>query len=477
MNDIKIEYIILNGLLTNSEYCKHVLPYLKKEYFENKAEQCVYTYIFDYITKYNNLPNKNVLLLEVNDSILASNLYNDIVTVINNICDIKIPNDLNYLIDITEEFCKDKALYLALLSSIKIADNKSNKISRGNIPELLQNALATSFNNSVGMDFISDAEKRFDYYHKKEDKLEFDITLLNKITNNGITPKTLNVISAGTGVGKSLCLAHFAAKYYEQGKNVLYITLEMAEEQILSRIDANLLNIQINTLNSIPKDLYIKSINRIKSKTTGKLIVKEFPTGCATVNHIKALLNDLKLKQNFIPDVILVDYLNIMASSRLQASAANNTYVYVKAIAEELRGLAVEYNLIIWSATQLNRQGNVSSDVNISNISESFGLPATVDFLLSLVSTDELAQANQILCIQLKNRYNDINYYKKFLIGIDRSKMRLYNLENDAQIALSKTTLDNKEEEEKDDIPVFDVATNNRFAPPVKNNNFDDWNF
>lgn len=471
IND-RIELVILKNLIFNDSYSRRVLPFMKAEYFSDACEKIVFEKISEFILKYDARPSKEALLIAASrdDKIsteIESNVKDMIVSFENNSVDEK------WLIEQTEEWCKDRAIYIALLSSIKIADDKKSKFSRGNIPKMLTDALAVSFDPNVGHSYLDDTDARYEGYHRVEEKFAFDLDCMNKITKNGVPRKTLNVILAGTAVGKSLALCHMAASYFMSGKNVLYITLEMAEERIAERIDANLLNISLTDLQSISKDMYDKKIESIKSKTIGRLIVKEYPTATATTSHFRALLNELSLKKNFVPDVIFVDYLNIAASARLNNSNNINSYTYVKSIAEEFRGLAVECNVPMWTATQTNRAGYTSSDIGLENTSESFGLPATADFMIALSTTEELEQMGQILVKQLKNRYNDVNSLKRFVLGIDRSKMKLFDLDESAQKELVNTDL------KTDDSPIFDKGKfgNGMKAEKKDKSGFDDFQF
>jgi archaellum biogenesis ATPase FlaH len=436
------------------------------------VEKLVFEKISEFILKYESRPSKEALVIAIsNDSKVSSEVESTSKDMVVSFENTKV--DDNWLLEQTEEWCKDRAIYIALSSSIKIADDKKSKFSRGNIPKILTDALAVSFDPNVGHSYLEDVDERYAFYHKVEEKFPFDLDCMNKITKNGVPRKTLNVILAGTAVGKSLALCHMAASYFMGGKNVLYITLEMAEERIAERIDANLLNISLSDLQSVPKDMYEKKIEAIRSKTIGRLIIKEYPTATATTSHFRALLNELSLKKNFVPDIIFVDYLNIAASSRINNSNNINTYTYIKSIAEEFRGLAVECNVPIWTATQTNRAGYVSSDIGLENTSESFGLPATADFMIALSTTEELEQMGQILVKQLKNRYNDVSTLKRFVLGIDRSKMKLFDLEDSAQAELVNTDL------KTEDSSVFDKSKfgNSMKAERKDKSGFDDFKF
>ena len=436
----KIETVILQNLVNDDKYMRKVIPFMKRDYFTDNTEQKIYDQIKIFIDEYNALPNKDALIVAFqNDKSLNDDQYKEIIQYVNEL----IPTDHNkdWLLKETEKFCKDKALYNAILNSITIIDGRNKSLSTDGIPQLLQDALAVCFDNNVGHDYIDNSDSRYEFYHKVESRIPFDLDYFNKITNGGLPNKTLNVVLAGTGVGKSLFMCHVAPSVLAQGKNVLYITLEMAEERIAERIDANLMNITLDQLKDLPKALFDNRIDKIKDKTNGKLIIKEYPTTGAHVGHFKALLNELQLKRQFKPDMIIVDYLNICASSRFKAGANINSYTLIKSIAEELRGLAVEENLPILSATQTTRGGYGNTDVELTDTSESFGLPATVDLMFALIATEELDQLNQIMVKQLKNRYNDPTINKRFVVGIDRARMKLYDLEQTAQKGLSDSGL------------------------------------
>ena len=424
---------ILNSLVHSENYCRKALPHIKSEYLE-KEYRPVYELILEFIRSYNKLPTSAALQIEFGNSDYTTRAdANEISKLITSL-DTASEVDEAWLLNSTEKFCKDRAVQLAIMESIEILDGNKPDKSEGSIPEILSNALSVSFDTNIGHDYIDNASERYDFYKKKEDKVPFDISMLNTITKGGISRKTLNIILAGTGVGKSLAMCHFAAAALSDGKNVLYITLEMAEEKIAERIDANLFDIDIAEIENMPKDLFESKVNLIKKKTQGKLIVKEYPTATAHAGHFRALLDELKLKKSFAPDIIFIDYLNIAASSRMKGLGGSvNTYSYVKAIAEELRGLAVEFNVPVWSATQVTRTGFGNTDVEITDTSESFGLPATADLMLALISTEKLESMNQLMVKQLKNRYNDPTTNKRFVVGIDRAKMRLYEVEDSAQ--------------------------------------------
>ena len=434
----QIEFLILKNLIHNEKYLRKSIPFIRSEYFEDPHQKMVYEEIFSFVEKYNELPTKEVLSIEVEKrDDINEDSFKSVTHLIS--CLDESPVENEWLVDTTEKWCRDRAIYLALLDSIAIADGKDDKKGRDAIPSILSDALAVSFDNHIGHDYLQDYEERYEFYHQKEEKIPFDLEFFNKITKGGLPNKTLNIALAGTGVGKSLFMCHVASSCLLQDKNVLYITMEMAEEKIAERIDANLLNVGIQDIVDLPKPMFSTKVNNITKKTMGSLVIKEYPTASAHSGHFKALLTELSLKKSFKPDIIFVDYLNICASSRYRANANVNSYSYIKAIAEELRGLAVETNVPIVSATQTTRSGYGSSDVELTDTSESFGLPATADLMFALISTEELEGLNQILVKQLKNRYNDPTIYKRFVIGIDRAKMRLYDCEQSAQNDLIDT--------------------------------------
>ena len=442
----KVEFLILRNLLHNEEYLRKVVPFLKPEYFEDEKQKIVYQEIASFVEEYNELTTKEVLCIEIEKrKDITDSMFKDITSLIGELDN--SPADLQWLLDTTEKWCRDRAIYLALIESISLADGKDDTKGRDAIPSILSDALAVSFDNHVGHDYLIDYEERYESYHRKEDKIPFDLEFFDKVTKGGLPNKTLNIALAGTGVGKSLFMCHFASSVLLQGKNVLYITMEMAEEKIAERIDANLLNINIQDITDLPKQMFESKVTDISKKTQGTLIIKEYPTAAAHSGHFKALLNELALKKSFRPDIIFIDYLNICASSRYRGNSNVNSYSYIKAIAEELRGLAVEANLPIVSATQTTRSGFASSDVDLTDTSESFGLPATADLMFALISTEELESINQILVKQLKNRYNDPTIHKRFVVGIDRAKMRLYDCEQKAQ----EDIIDNGQETEYDE--------------------------
>jgi len=439
----KVEFLILRNLIHNEEYVRKVIPFIKAEYFEDYNQKVVFEEIIKFVEEYNKPVTKEILCIEaekrqdINDS-----SFKEITDLISSLEE--DTSEFNWVVDTTEKWCRDRAIYLALMESIQLADGKSEEKGRDAIPNILSDALAVSFDTNVGHDYLEDYEARYESYHRKEDKLEFDLEYFNKITKGGLPNKTLNIALAGTGVGKSLFMCHVASSALLQGKNVLYITLEMAEEKIAERIDANLLNVNIQDITDLPKPMFESKVTNLADRTQGTLIIKEYPTASAHSGHFKALLQELALKKSFKPDIIFLDYLNICASSRYRGNANVNSYSYIKAIAEELRGLAVEANLPIVSATQTTRSGYGSSDVELTDTSESFGLPATADLMFALISTEDLEPLNQIMVKQLKNRYNDPTVNKRFIVGIDRAKMRLYDCEQSAQ----KDMIDSGQEEE-----------------------------
>ena len=439
----RIETTIIRNLIHNEDFSRKVIPFLEPSYFERRSEKILFEQISSFIVKYGCSVTIEALNIEVEN---RSDVTDDEVKEINEVTQYlnDSPVDQQWLFDVTEKWCRDRAIYLALMESIHIADGNDEKKNRDAIPSILSDALAVAFDNNVGHDYLQNYEERYDYYHKKEEKIEFDLDYFNKITKGGLPNKTLNIALAGTGVGKSLFMCHHASSVLLQGRNVLYITMEMAEEKIAERIDANLLDVSIQNLNDLPKKTFEKKVINISKKTQGQLIIKEYPTASAHAGHFKTLLNELALKKSFKPDIIFIDYLNICASSRYRAGSNVNSYSYIKAIAEELRGLAVETNVPVVSATQTTRSGYGSSDVDLTDTSESFGLPATADLMFALISTEDLEGLNQLMVKQLKNRYNDPTIFKRFVIGVDRAKMRLYDCEQKAQ----EDILDNGKEEE-----------------------------
>ena len=439
----RLELTILRNLLYDENYSRKVIPFIQPDYFEQRSEKLIFQEIVHFIVKYNASITKEALTIELdNRKDLTETEVKEVRDIIQSLNDNSV--DSQWLLDTTEKWCRDRAIYLALMESIHIADGDDEKKNRDAIPSILSEALAVSFDNNIGHDYLQNYEERYEYYHRREEKIEFDLEYFNKITKGGLPPKTLNIALAGTGVGKSLFMCHVASSVLLQGRNVLYITMEMAEEKIAERIDANLLNVPIQDIVDLPKTMFDKKINTLSKKTQGTLIIKEYPTASAHSGHFKALLSELALKKSFRPDIIFIDYLNICASSRYKSGVSVNSYSYIKAIAEELRGLAVEANVPIVSATQTTRSGYGSSDVDITDTSESFGLPATADLMFALISTDELEQLGQIMVKQLKNRYNDPTMNKRFIVGVDRAKMRLYDCEQRAQDDI----LDSGQEEE-----------------------------
>ena len=438
-----IEQTILRNLLTDEKYMRKVLPFIKPDYFQG-----VYKTLFKeagkYVAKYNKLPTTETLIIELQEvSSWSDEQYQMAMNIVPQLFTCEVI-DQDWLLDATEKWCQDRALYNAVMESISIIDGKHESLTKNALPDILSKALGVSFDKNVGHDYVENAEERFEFYHKEEDRLPFDLEFFNSITKGGVPRKTLNICLAGTGVGKSLYMCHVAASSLTQGKNVLYITMEMAEERIAERIDANLLNVPIDQLENLSKDIFTTKVNNLSKKTNGKLIIKEYPTGSAHTGHFRALLNELKLKKEFEPDIIFIDYLNICASSRMKGmGGAINSYNYIKAIAEELRGLAVEFDVPLFSATQTTRSGFSNSDIGLEDTSESFGLPATADLMFALISTEELEQLGQIMVKQLKNRYNDPTHNKRFVIGVDRAKMRLFDV-------------DEREQSLTDDTPVFD---------------------
>ena len=447
-----IERTALTQLVTNEQYARKVLPFIKKDYFSDKTERTVFEEISNFVDKYNKIPTKTSLEIEVSSrKDLNETEYKKVVEVIKTLESTDV--DYDWLVDTTEKFCKDKAVYNAIIEGIGIIDGKDKSRDAGAIPSILTDALAVGFDNHVGHDYLLDADSRYEYYHTVEEKIPFDLDFFNRITKGGLPPKTLNIALAGTGVGKSLFMCHVAANCLSQGRNVLYITLEMAEERIAERIDANLMNISMEDLHDLPKQMYDSRIEKIMKSTSGTLIVKEYPTASAHSAHFRGLIKELAIKKSFKPDIIFIDYLNICASSRFKGANNVNSYTYIKSVAEELRGLAVETNLPIMSATQTTRSGFGSTDIGLEDTSESFGLPATADFMFALISNEELDELNQIAVKQLKNRYNDPTMNKRFVVGIDRAKMRLFDVSMDQQ-----NIVDSNQDTEDDMFakPVFD---------------------
>ena len=431
LNNERIEITVLRNFIFNEAFTRKALPFCKEDYFTNRNERLLFREIDIFVNKYKNIPTKEALVIELGQ---RKDINEDEFKSVKDLLDTILHEsvDLQWLLDTTEKFCKDRAIHNAVLTGIKILDKKDLKLTPEAIPGILADALAVSFDNHIGHDYIEDATRRFDFYHTKEKKYQFDLSYMNRITKGGVPPKTLNIALAGTGVGKSLFMCHCASSFLTQGLNVLYITLEMAEERIAERIDANLLDVTMDDLHSMPRQLYDDKIEKIRNKTAGKLIIKEYPTASAHSGHFRALLNELALKKSFRPNVIFIDYLNICSSSRFKGGNISS-YFFIKAIAEELRGLAVEFNVPIFSATQTTRTGFVSTDIGLEDTSESFGLPATADFMFALISNEELEALGQMKIKQLKNRYNDPSINRAFIVGVDRAKMRLYDVSNNAQ--------------------------------------------
>ncbi len=452
-NNERIELTILSNLLSNEDFTRKAIPFIKEDYFTNRSERVLFTEIFKFVDKYNNLPTKETITIELTQrKDINEDEYKNIRELVNSLHDEK--PDLQWLLDTTEKFCKDRAVHNAVLTGIKIIDKKDKTRQPEAIPSILSEALAVSFDKNIGHDYLGQYQERFDWYHTKEKKFPFDLDYMNRITKGGVPSKTLNIALAGTGVGKSLFMCHCAAGYLQQGLNVLYITLEMAEERIAERIDANLLDTSMDDLHNLPKDIYDSKITKLQGKTNGQLIIKEYPTASAHTGHFKSLINELALKRSFKPDVIFIDYLNICASSRFKGGNISS-YFYIKAIAEELRGLAVEADVPIFSATQTTRTGFVSSDIGLEDTSESFGLPATADFMFAIISNEELEKLGQLRIKQLKNRYNDPAMNRAFIVGIDRSKMRLFDVNNQSQNIVNANQQETPEAEKSDPYDKF----------------------
>lgn len=463
---MRIEDQIFGNLIGNDQFARKVVPFLSADYFTDRTDRVIYEEYFKFFSEYNNVPTKDVLKIEVSN---RKDVTEEQVKRVNDILDsVDHTNlaNLDWITNSTEKFCKEKAVYNAIINSIRIIDGKDKNHTQDAIPDLLSKALAVTFDSHVGHDYLDDADARYDFYHRVEEKIPFDLDMLNKITNGGLSKKTLNIILAGTGVGKSLAMCHFAAANLMMGKNVLYITMEMAEERIAERIDANLLELTMDSLKMVEKRVFNSRIEKVRGKTQGKLIVKEYPTASAHSGHFRALIEELKMKRAFIPDIIYIDYLNICSSQRMKMGGSVNSYTYIKAIAEELRGLAGEYKVPLVSATQTTRGGFANTDPGLEDTSESFGLPATADLMLALIATEELDQMNQIMVKQLKNRYSDPNFYKRFVVGVDRKQMRLYDVEMSAQVNISQqgTTTVNI------DVPMFDQSS---FGKRMKQTNFE----
>ena len=471
---MKIELTILKNLVHNEDFARKTLPFLKEEYFSDSSERVVFKRITEFMTKYNSRPTREAIGIEIESSTnLGEEEHKRSMDLVRNLVEPE-PVTMDWLLESTETFCQERAVFNAVMDSIAILDGKDNNRTKNSIPEILSEALGVSFDSHIGHDFIEDFSNRYDYYHRLEEKIPFDLEYMNKVTRGGLSRKSLNIILAGTGVGKTLAMCHFAAANLAMGKNVLYITMEMAEEKIAERIDANLLNIATEDIKQLPRDLFESKIARLKAKTTGKLIIKEYPTASAHAGHIRHVLNELNLKRNFVPDIIYIDYLNICCSSRIKAGSNVNSYTYVKAIAEELRGLAVERNLPIVSATQTTRSGYSNSDPGLEDTSESFGLPATADFMIALVRTEDADERGQILVKQLKNRYSDPGENKRFFVGVDRVKMRLFDLEEAAQDDLIDDSRGGKTKRSESvmDNTKFGMEDRERNKPKAKFNTF-----
>jgi replicative DNA helicase len=466
---MSIEKVILENLLSNEPYVRRVLPFIKEEYFQERTDKAIFKAIGEFFTKYNSLPSVDALKISLSErSDLTQSEFDNIDSKVKGF-DFSTKQDENWLVDETEKFCKDKAIFNAILESVHIIEGKSKERTVNALPSILSDALAVSFDNNIGHDYLKDAEKRYDFYHTVEQRIPFDLDYMNQITNRGTPQKTLNVVIAGTGVGKSLFLCHHAANCLMQNKNVLYITCEMAEERIAERIDANIMDITLDDLKQLPKEMYAKKLFNATRGVSGKLIVKEYPTGTSNVNHFRHLLEELKMKRKFVPDIIFVDYLNICASSRFKAAMVNS-YTYIKGIAEELRGLAVEQNVPIFTATQTNRDGYTNTDLGLENTSESFGLPQTADFMFAMIRTEDLDKMNQVMVKQLKNRYNDLASNRKFILGINRSKMKLYTVDESVQVGLVGAGAE-------DDVVTREDSLNNKFKRKGFASKAKDWQF
>jgi replicative DNA helicase len=463
---MRIEDQIFGNLIGNDQYARKVVPFLFADYFTDRTDRVIFEEYQKYFGEYNAAPSKDILKIEVsNRKDVTEDQVKRATEILDSVDQTNLVN-LDWITNSTEKFCKEKAVYNAIINSIRIIDGKDKNHTQDAIPDLLSKALGVTFDSHVGHDYLDDADARYDFYHRVEEKIPFDLDMLNKITNGGLSKKTLNIILAGTGVGKSLAMCHFAAANLMMGKNVLYITMEMAEERIAERIDANLLELTMDSLKMVEKRVFNSRIDKVRGKTQGKLIVKEYPTASAHSGHFRALIEELKMKRTFIPDIIYIDYLNICSSQRMKMGGSVNSYTYIKAIAEELRGLAGEYKVPLVSATQTTRGGFANSDPGLEDTSESFGLPATADLMLALIATEELDQMNQIMVKQLKNRYSDPNFYKRFVVGVDRKQMRLYDVEMSAQANISQqgtTSVDI-------DVPMFDQSS---FGKRMKQTNFE----
>ena len=469
LND-RIETIIIYNLLTNEDYTKKILPFIIPEYFTDYVERVIFVSIKDYVALYNSSPTKEAIIITISDDKKIKEQALEDVTEYFETRFLEISKEYNseWLHDSTEKWCKEKALYNGLMESIAIANDQTGKLKPTSaIPDIMRDAMSVGFNTNIGHDYIADSDSRFAFYHRKEEKIPFDITLLNRITDGGLSKKSLNIFVGGTGTGKSLIGCHFASSYLTQGKNVLYVTLEMAEEKIAERIDANLLDVSVNDLQDLPRAIYDRKIEKIRNTTLGKLIIKEYPTASAHVGHIKALLNDLKLKKNFVPDIMIVDYINIMASSRIKISSGGvNSYTWIKSIAEELRGLSMEFSVPVITFTQLNRANQSATSVDFDGVSESHGLSMSADLLVAIIRTEELDELNQMLFQQLKNRYSDVTTFKRFVVGIDRPKMRIYNVDQPTKNLAGAGGIGKKgKQTDDDDVSAFD---NGKFGEGMK---------
>lgn len=475
MSQLTMEKLILQNLLVNEKFTRKVLPFLKTEYFQDQTAGSLFSTISEFVQKYSNLPTREAVVISVgNNKKLTQTQFEEISGLIEELYKDPKPQDIDWLVAETEKHCKDRAVYNAILESIHIIDGKNKNKTTDALPSILSDALAVSFDTNVGHDYFVDANARYDFYHRTETKVPFDLEFFNTITNGGVTPKTLNVILAGTGVGKSLFMCHHAANCLLQNQDVLYITCEMSEERIAERIDANLLDVTMKDLHELPKDAYDKMIQRVKGNCGGRLIIKEYPTSSANVNHFRALLEELSIKRKFKPTVIFIDYLNICSSARVKMSGSVNSYIFIKAIAEEIRSLAVEYNVPIFTATQTNREGFNNTEVELTNTSESFGLPATSDLMFALISTEELEKMNQIMVKQLKNRYHEASSNKKFVVGINRAKMKLMDVPKSEQPNLSMA---NQTSDDDDDEDTFEPVARDWKKKSWGSNKNSDWKF
>jgi replicative DNA helicase len=453
-----METVILKNLVLNEDYARKVVPFLQEEYFQDKSEKAVFNIVSKFILKYNNIPTKDAILISLGDEkTLGESEFKKCTSIADEMYKEVEKSDTQWLIENTEKFCKEKAIYNGIMESIGIIEGKDKVKTQNSIPEIMTKALSVSFDTKVGHDFLEDTDARYDYYHRVEEKVPFDLEMFNLVTRGGTRKKTLNVVMAASGVGKSAFLCHHAAACLSQNLNVLYITLEMAEEEIAKRIDANLLNTDMHSLENLPHAQYESKIDHLKNTCRGKLIIKEYPTAAANVTHFRTLLEELKIKKKFVPDVIFVDYLNICSCARFKLGNGMNSYTYVKGIAEELRGLAKQFNIPLWTATQVNREGAKSSDMEMTDTSESFGLPQTADFFIALIETDELAEAGQLMVKQLKNRGNDTTKNRKFLVGVDKSKMKFYDVDNTNNNLVNSNNTDEEAYGSGSDVKTFDT--------------------